>query len=183
MPTGSPHISGPCRRAPIAALAVVCVLLLAFAALAEDRRGASGLPLPRWASLAATPAHLRTGPGHQFPIRWILVRQGLPLRIVDEVDVWRKVEDPDGDVGWIHASLLSSRRTVMVVGEIRALRRTPSTTARVVARLEPGVIGRLLSCEAVWCLVEVADLRGWLRREEIWGVDAAPPAAASADQG
>ncbi|GBD42211.1 hypothetical protein HRbin39_01600 [bacterium HR39] len=159
------------------------ILLLAASAFAESRRGASGLPLPRWASLASTRAHLRTGPGSQFPIRWIYTRPGLPLRIVDEADVWRKVEDPDGDVGWLHASLLSSRRTVMVVGGVRELRRTPSTAARVVARLEPGVIGRLLSCEALWCLVEVADLRGWLRREELWGVDPAPPATASADQG
>ena len=112
----------------------------------------------------------------------MFTRQGLPLRIVDEADVWRKVEDPEGEVGWIHASLLSSRRTVMVVGDVRALRRTPSGTARVIARLEPGVIGRLLSCEPAWCLVEVADLRGWLRRDEIWGVDPAPPAGPP-DQG
>lgn len=165
-------------------LAVLALLPIADSALpAEVRHGASGLPLPRWASLASTRANLRTGPGRQFPVRWVFTRQGLPLRIVDEADVWRKVEDPDGDVGWLHASLLSSRRTVMVVGGIREMRRTPSSAARVVARLAPGVIGRLLSCEAVWCLVEVADLRGWLRRDELWGVDPTPPAGAPADQG
>ncbi len=163
------------RRSLVTALAVVVLLAATAAFAARDRLGSSGLPLPRWVSLASSRANLRTGPGRQFPVRWVYVRRGLPLRVVDEADVWRKVEDPDGERGWMHAALLSSRRTVMVVGKVRALRRTPAADARVVARLEPGVIGRLLSCEREWCLVEVDPYRGWLRREEVWGVDPAPP--------
>ena len=44
---------------------------------------------------------------------------------------------------------------------------------RVIARLEPGVIGKLLECPATsadWCRVEIEESRGWLRRDEIWGV-------------
>ncbi len=166
------------RRGLAIALPIAVLLAAVAADAARDRLGSSGLPLPRWVSLASSRANLRTGPGRQFPVRWVYVRRGLPLRVLDEADVWRKVEDPGGERGWMHAALLSSRRTVMVVGEVRALRRTPASGARVVARLEPGVLGRLLSCERDWCLVEVERYRGWLRRDEMWGVDPAPPTAA-----
>jgi SH3-like domain-containing protein len=43
-----------------------------------------------------------------------------------------------------------------------------------VARLRPGVIGRIRECEAnnAWCEVQVAGHKGFLRRSEIWGVGA-----------
>ena len=42
---------------------------------------------------------------------------------------------------------------------------------RLVAELDPGVVGRLVSCEpgAEWCQVQVGSYHGWLRRAEFWG--------------
>ena len=59
---------------------------------------------------------MRTGPSTDHPIRWVYTRTGLPVRIVEESDVWRRIEDPDGETGWAHSSLLSVRRTVIVIG-------------------------------------------------------------------
>ena len=139
--------------------------------MAEARRGPSGLPLPRYASLASPRVNMRTGPGKEFPVRWVYVRVGLPVKIVAEADVWRKVVDPDGETGWIHSALLWSRRTVMVRDAIQELKRRPDTEAITVARVEPGVVARLETCRGDWCLVDVADLRGWLPRAHLWGVD------------
>jgi SH3-like domain-containing protein len=50
------------------------------------------------------------------------------------------------------------------------LRRDPAPDANVVAKLEPGVIAKLLQCRDTWCRVEVSGFRGWLPREEFWGV-------------
>jgi SH3-like domain-containing protein len=130
----------------------------------------TGLPLPRFVSLGADEVNLRFGPGEGYPIAWILVREGLPVEIVAEFDTWRKVRLHDGDSGWIHASLLSSRRTVLVADEVQALRQTPDSEARVVLRAEPGVIGDLVDCEGGWCRVEIEGRRGWLQRAELWGV-------------
>ncbi|GBD43124.1 hypothetical protein HRbin40_00589 [bacterium HR40] len=155
---------------------LLSVLFLAAAAAvrAEGKRtGPSGLPLPRWASLASDEVNMRKGPGPEYPIRWVYRRKGLPVRIVDEADVWRKVEDPDGDSGWIHSSLLSSRRTVLVRGATAELRRTPSLAARVLLRAEPGVLGTLARCQPEWCLVEFDGVRGWVERRLLWGVDPA----------
>jgi SH3-like domain-containing protein len=130
---------------------------------------ATGLPLPRFVSLNADQVNLRVGPGEDHPIAWVLAREGLPVEIVEEFDTWRKVRLHDGDLGWIHASLLSSRRTVMVEEEIRALRQAPEPDARIVLRAEPGVLGQLLDCDGTWCRVEIEGRRGWLQRDEFWG--------------
>jgi SH3-like domain-containing protein len=130
----------------------------------------TGLPVPRFVSLGADEVHLRFGPGREYPIRWVLARKGLPVEIVAEFDTWRKVKLHDDDEGWIHSSLLSSRRTVMIKDEIAELRRTPSDDARVVLRAEPGVVGELLDCEEDWCRIDIQGRRGWLRRAAFWGV-------------
>jgi SH3-like domain-containing protein len=129
----------------------------------------TGLPVPRFVSLATDRVNVRFGPGKQYPINWVFARKDLPVEIIAEFDTWRKIRDADGDEGWIHASLLSSRRTIMVTGKVRDLRRTPSPNSRVVLRAEPGVIGRLFDCEENWCRIEIEGRRGWLQRDEFWG--------------
>lgn len=151
------------------ALAVLALLATPLDAVAQAGR-TTGLPLPRFVSLGADEVNLRFGPGEGYPIAWILTREGLPVEIVEEFDTWRKVRLHDGDLGWIHASLLSSTRTVLIADEVRALRQTPDREARIVLRAEPGVIGWLLDCDGSWCRVEIEGRRGWLQRAELWGV-------------
>lgn len=168
-------------------LAAGAVVLLAAAALpavlaaqegaggaAPPALGASGLPLPRFASLASSEVNVRTGPSTEHPIRWVYSRNALPVRIVEEFDVWRRIEDPEGETGWAHSSLLSVRRTVLVRGDgPQDLRRSPAADARVVARAEPGVIAEFQGCQDGWCRVEAEGARGWLPKERLWGVAAA----------
>jgi SH3-like domain-containing protein len=155
-------------RSAVGAIALVLVVWSTGPALSQAGRS-TGLPLPRFVSLAADRVNVRFGPGKQYPVNWVFARRGLPVEITAEFDTWRKIRDFDGEEGWIHSSLLSSRRTIMVLGEARSLRRTPSTDARVVLRAEPGVIGTLFDCEDTWCRVEIEGRRGWLQRSEFWG--------------
>lgn len=151
-------------------LALVSMLLAASAASAQPAVGPSGLPLPRFVSLAETQVNARTGPGRDYPIRWLYLRRDLPVKIVEEHDVWRKIVDPEGGEGWVHSQLLTSRRSVLIMGGIEDLHRTATGDSRVVLRAEAGVVGRLLDCRPEWCLVEIDAKRGWVRRASIWGV-------------
>ena len=160
--------AGPGWRGIAGVLAFVCLIWGAEPAFAQAGRS-TGLPLPRFVSLAAERVNVRFGPGKRYPVNWMFARKGLPVEIIEEFDTWRKIRDHDGEEGWVHASLLSSRRTIMVIGEVRSLRRTPSTDAREVLRAEPGVIGDLFDCEETWCRVEIEGRRGWLQRSEFWG--------------
>ena len=53
----------------------------------------TGLPLPRFASLAKDKAHLRQGPDTKYPINWDFVRKGMPVKITAEYKNWRRVRD------------------------------------------------------------------------------------------
>jgi len=152
-------------------LAAFCAALVAPSIAAAAPKG-TGLPLPRYVSLRADKARLRTGPGVQYPEEWIYQRKNLPLEIIAEHHTWRKVRDWQGTQGWMHQSLLSGQRTLIVTGTTRNLRQKPDSNSRAVARAEPGVVGRVLGCakETVWCEVEIDGFKGWLRRIEFWGV-------------
>ncbi|MBX9700136.1 MAG: hypothetical protein K2X74_11915, partial [Acetobacteraceae bacterium] len=136
---------------------------------------ATNLPLPRYASLGSNQVNLRVGPDLRYPIEWTYQRKDLPVQIIDEHQLWRRIRDPEGTEGWVQRPLLTSRRSFLVpAGAERVLRRRPEEGATEVARLRPGVVGRLRKCEAgsTWCEVQVGDYRGWLKRAEIWGVAA-----------
>lgn len=144
--------------------------LLLAAAGAAPAQGDSGLKIPRFVSLKSDTVNLRRGPGKQYPILWVFKRKALPVEIVREFDTWRQVRDWQGTVGWVHQATLGGRRTILVTGRNRTLRKDPATNAAPVAYAEPGVVGRLLACRGAWCQVAIGSYRGWLRRSEFWGV-------------
>jgi SH3-like domain-containing protein len=133
---------------------------------------ATGLPLPRFAALGSNQVNLRVGPDLRYPIEWTYQRKELPVQIVDEHQNWRRIRDSEGTEGWVQRPLLTSRRSFLVQHQERVMRRTPEESGAEVARLRPGVIGRLRRCEigSDWCEAQVADYRGWMKRSEIFGV-------------
>jgi SH3-like domain-containing protein len=133
---------------------------------------ATGNPLPRWASLRSDEVNLRTGPGTRYPVDWVYRRRDLPMEIEREYEVWRLVQDQDGVKGWVHQATLTGRRSFVVKGGDRILRRAASDDAAPVAVLKPGVVGRIRQCEAgkSWCEMQVGDYRGYLKRDDVWGI-------------
>jgi SH3-like domain-containing protein len=145
------------------------VLVAVLAAPAGGWSAEQQLKLPRFASLRSGEINVRTGPNVRYPVDWVFVRRNMPVEIVAEFDTWRKIRDFQGTEGWVHTSMLSGRRTMLITGEVRTLRRSDSAEAPAVARLEPGVIGQLQQCRGDWCRLEAGGLKGWLRRSEFWG--------------
>lgn len=131
----------------------------------------SGLPIPRFVSLSKDKVFVRTGPALRYPIKWIYVRQGLPVEIVQEFDTWRKIRDVAGEEGWIHQSLLSGKRNAIIAAEKGAtLLRKPESDAKAVAQIENGTQVTIESCESGWCQVEAGGFSGWIEIKSIWGV-------------
>lgn len=129
-------------------------------------------PLPRFVSLKSDEGNARRGPGLNHRIDWVFTRRGMPLRITAEYENWRRVEDREGSGGWMHYVLLSSARTAVVTRDMAELRATPETDARVDARAEAGVIGRILECRPDWCRITSGGHTGWLEKSALWGVGA-----------
>ena len=167
-------------RAVFAAIFGVCVGVGAMAqdaapaaATAEEAapRGAvTGLPIPRYVSMKAAEGFARRGPSSTHRIDWVFKRRNMPLLLVDEYGHWRRVQDKDGAGGWMHYSLLSGNRTIVVESEGLQLRRDPVPEARVSAQLEPGVVAWLGKCHSGWCEIEVQGAEGWAETAALWGV-------------
>ena len=153
-----------------AALAAMILFLPRAASAGEEARKP-----PYFVSLGASEVNLRTGPGVRYPIDWVYRRRALPVEVIGVFDHWRQIRDWQGTEGWVHQNMLSQRRTVIVTGERRQLRREPGAESSVVAAVEAGVVGRLRSCSDDWCEVEIEGQRGWLARSEFWGTYPAEP--------
>ncbi|MFG6559752.1 SH3 domain-containing protein [Sulfitobacter sp. 1A15299] len=152
---------------------MVGALLLAqpTAGVAEEARGqVTNLPLPRFVSMKASEGNVRRGPSLSHRIDWVYKRRDLPLRITAEHGHWRRVEDRDGMGGWVHYSLLSGTRTVLVEQDMLQLRINPDPKAAVVARLELGVVARLGECTLEWCELRSGGFTGWAPKVRLWGV-------------
>jgi SH3-like domain-containing protein len=131
----------------------------------------SGLPIPRFVSLRSDKVFVRTGPAQRYPIKWIFVKKGMPIEIIQEFDTWRKIRDIKGDEGWIHQALLSGKRNAIVVAEEGAMvLRKAKEGAKPVALMEKNVQLVLEECRADWCKVEAGDFSGWTKRNLLWGV-------------
>jgi SH3-like domain-containing protein len=133
----------------------------------------SGLPVPRFVSLKADKVKVRRGPNLDQDVRWIYMRVGMPVEVTAEFENWRRIRDWEGAEGWVYHSLLSGKRTAVVVpslkDEIVPLYGSPDQKAAVVAKLQGGVLGTLKVCTGAWCEFTGKDFDGWIKQDRLWG--------------
>jgi SH3-like domain-containing protein len=155
----------------IRVLCLAAAVLAPVSAFAQAAR--ENLPIPRFVSLRSEEVNLRTGPGVRYPVEWVFVRRQMPVEILQEFENWRRVRDREGTEGWVHQSMLTGRRTAVVLGDAGSafeLKRRPEAAAPGLARVEAGVVANLIECQGEWCRMEAGGFRGWLERTHIWGV-------------
>ena len=132
-------------------------------------RTPSGFVVPRYVSLKFSKVNGRTGPSRDHPIAWQYQRRGLPLLIVAETEMWRKVRDISGDEAWVRKPALSGSRTVLAM-QSTSLRSRPDARAREVARTDAKALLRLQNCREGWCEVKAENgIKGWARQDTLWG--------------
>jgi SH3-like domain-containing protein len=184
----SPNYPASEPRRSMWAVSLVLVALVAGAtgALGQAAKdapasgaGADGLKALRYVSLKADRVYLRKGPGAEYPVAWEFQRAGLPVEVIREFDVWRQVRDASGTVGWVHSSLLSGRRTALVLpwelkeGQLQpplaTLRYDDHETASPVAQVEAGALVSIIACEKGWCRVSIGSHRGYIEQTKLWG--------------
>lgn len=145
---------------------------------AEASANVSGLPIPRFVSISSARVNLRVGPGRQFPITWILQRRHLPVEVIGEFEHWRKIRERSGEVGWVHKTMLSGKRMGMVIGSSKGSGKSGELTpayndaapGRATLMAQDGAIGEISTCKLDWCAIQFEKARGWMRRENLWGV-------------
>tara|TARA_R110002096_G_scaffold14582_4_gene50673 strand:+ start:18222 stop:18719 length:498 start_codon:yes stop_codon:yes gene_type:complete len=153
-------------------IAGILSVFLGGVAFAQERGSVTNLPIPRFVSMKADEGNVRRGPSKTQRIDWVYKHRDMPLKIVKEYEHWRRVEDIDGQGGWMHFRLLSTARTVIFTEEKTPLRRRAYDGAEARAFAEQGVIGKLDECNPEWCKIFIGRENGWVKKTEVWGVDA-----------
>ncbi len=153
-----------------------CVEYVAIVAIALCNMGfrapVETPPAHRYVSLARGEVNMREGPSFDHKVMWVYHREGLPMQVLAQYDIWRRVRDSDGTVGWIQSSMLSAARTIVVAGEKPApIRDANRINAHVSAYMAPGVVARVQTCAIQFCEVVTAGAVGWVNKKFIWGVD------------
>lgn len=133
----------------------------------------SGFEVPRYVSLKFGKVNARTGPSRNHSIAWQYQRRDLPLVVVAETEMWRKVRDINGDEAWVRKPALSGERFVMAMGDVVLLSK-PKVGSHAVARSETGALFGLEECNKEgWCRVKARNgLKGWVSRRQLWGAQA-----------
>jgi SH3-like domain-containing protein len=175
---------GPARRRIMATALTFALLCCTATGLSAQgtpapAAGGTGLSVPRFVSLKSDRVNLRQGPGTEYPTAWVFRRAGLPVEIIKEFETWRQVRDSEGTTGWVLGTMLSGRRTAVILPwEVKAgqtqqklavLRDDDSERADPVANIEAGVLASIISCDGRWCRVSVGGYRGYIEQAKLWG--------------
>ncbi len=133
----------------------------------------SGLAIPRFVSLKSDRVNVRSGPNKDQDVRWVYTRAGMPVEITAEFENWRRIRDWEGAEGWVYHSLLSGKRTAVVVpsrkDELVPLYESSDAESTVTARLQSGVLSQIKSCNGKWCQISGKNFSGWIVQERLWG--------------
>jgi SH3-like domain-containing protein len=148
------------------------LVLLAFPveSIATGKGKETGLPIPRFVSVRPDEANVRTGPGLNYPIKWVMVRKDMPVEIINEYNHWRKIRDIQNDEGWIHKGMLSGHRKGLIKGGDKKMYKSSSLNSSIVAVLEGGVIVDVKNCSNDFCEIEVEKVEGYIEKSSLWGV-------------
>jgi SH3-like domain-containing protein len=164
-----------CKQLAAFALAAAMTgspLAPAARAASDIATGPSGLPLPRFVSRKADKVNVHVGPAKTYDVTWIYTRVALPVEITAEFENWRRIRDGEGAEGWVYHSLLSGRRTGMVLAkeELVPLREAGDPEGSIVAQLQAGVVGTVKKCTGTWCRLSGDGFDGWIVQRRLWGV-------------
>lgn len=119
-------------------------------------------------SISATTANIRNGPGTNFEVVW-KVEQYYPVIVLEKKESWFKIQDFEGDKGWLHNSLLDKTETVVVKNDNSNVRSGPGTDFPVVFRAQKGVPFKIMKVQGEWLNIRHADGdNGWIHRTLTW---------------
>jgi SH3-like domain-containing protein len=144
-------------------LSTLCCLVIAAVSSSEADTAT-------FASLKSSEINLRVGPGKEYPIAWVILKQKLPVILVAEFDQWRKIKLLDNSEGWVHKNMISGKNTVITVAD-NVIMYKHSSRSYPIAKIEKNVVMSVLKKESGWLKVEINAWKGWIERKNVWGID------------
>lgn len=121
-------------------------------------------------SLKYNKSFMRIGPSKKFPIKWVFVSRGLPVKIIEKFENWKKIQVPDGTVGWIRKDQLNNEQTVIFISTGKIYSK-PELNSNIIASAETLSILKIEGCKKKWCKVLSSkyNIEGYTLKKNIWG--------------
>jgi SH3-like domain-containing protein len=163
------------HRAIIIVLAVLLIsgfgVMVALKYLSTQKQSTTNNHiLPRFAAFKSNKVNSHVGPGQQFPIRWVYQYAHMPVEIVGEFELWRQIKDMNGEMSWVHKSLLTSTRYVIVKTLGHHFHNDPTTESTSMGIIPMNTVGKFIQCKKDWCQIDIQKRKGWVLKAALWGV-------------
>lgn len=155
------HTYPPGRTARSGALALTACLITLFAAVCTAEAAAT------YVSVVKNGVNLRSGPGTQTQAIF-QVPAGYPLLVLERKGDWIKVQDYEGDKGWIQQSLVNDAPHVIVRVREAKVRSGPDPNSTELGKATRDVILSRTGRQGVWVKVSHPDLSGWIHKDLLW---------------
>jgi SH3-like domain-containing protein len=125
----------------------------------------------KYLSIRTSVANLRIGPSSSHPIAYVYEKKNMPVEVIDEFEVWRKVKDYQGDTGWVHLSQLSRKRSLLTTKDGIVLYKKSTIYSEPIIKIGKSEAVVIKKCIPNWCLVEIQKYKGWIQTEHVWGLE------------
>ena len=114
--------------------------------------------------------NVRYGPNKDDQIKFVYKKKYLPLKVIDRKENFRKIIDHKNNNGWIHISQLKSPKSLIMM-ENKTLFKKNSIFSKPIIKLEKGKLVLIKKCKENWCKIKTNKITGWLRTENVWGIN------------
>ena len=121
-------------------------------------------------SLKKNKVNVRYGPSFDSDIKYIYKKINLPLKQIDKKENFRRIIDLKNNSGWIHVSQLKKSNSVIAIKD-KILFKKPSSFAKPIAQIKEGRMLVIEKCENIWCKVSAEKYDGWVKINNLWGLN------------
>ena len=121
-------------------------------------------------SLKKNKVNVRYGPSFESDIKYVYKKMNLPLKQIDKKENFRRIIDLKNNSGWVHISQLKRSNSVITTKD-KVLFKRPTSFAIPIAQIKQGRLLLIEKCEQRWCKVSSGDYEGWVKKDDIWGLN------------
>ena len=121
-------------------------------------------------SLKKNKVNVRYGPSFESDIKYVYKKINLPLKQIDKKENFRRIIDLKNNSGWIHISQLKKSNSVIAM-EDKVLFKKPTSFAKPIAQIKEGRLLIVEKCEQNWCKITSEEFEGWIKTDNIWGLN------------
>ena len=137
-----------------------CLTIIISSSVAEET----------FVSLKKNKVNVRYGPSFESDIKYVYQKINLPLKQIDKKENFRRIIDFKNNSGWIHISQLKKNNSVIATQD-KILFERPTTFAKPIAQIREGRLLIIKKCEKQWCKIDTEDYLGWIKTNDIWGLN------------